>query len=75
MVHQTCQVDICLVVFRLSVHFIGPYDLNCAISRNVKSLDFFCGIRTYSEKGMNLCLVKELVGSENTQKRTSISVL
>ena len=50
MVHQTCQVDICIVVFQLSVHFIGPYYLNCAISRNVKSLDFFCGIRTYSKK-------------------------
>ena len=75
MVHQTRKVDICLAVFLLSVHFIGPYYLNCALSRKLKSLDFFCGIRTYSEKGINRCLLKELVGSESTGKKASISVL
>ena len=71
MVHQTRQGDICLVDFHLSVHFIGPYYLNGAISHNIKSLVFFCGIRTYSVKGINLCIVKELVGSESTRKKAS----
>ena len=54
------QVDICLIVFRLTVLLVDLFYLNRMVGHNVKILDFFGGIRKNSEKGIGLRLVVEL---------------
>ena len=54
------QVDIGLIVFRLTVLLVDSLYLNRIVGHNVKILDFFDGIGKNSEKGISLHLVVEL---------------
>ena len=53
------QINIGLVIFRLTVVFVDLFYLDRVVGHDVKILDFFGGVRENSEKSNDFCLVKE----------------